>query len=289
MLYFNYLFLFQTNFEFDISVKMTRFARASDGNRKRPLDASDWNELKKEDKKRKKEKTTTKKLKKTQHKCNDDNVHKEKVEQTKDAAHHSKTSGEPSDKLSSLESRLRNLSQKKTTELQLQEAYKKVKRSEDRRLKRIQKKQDELVCYNCRGSGHLMADCPEAKRDIEQGTGICFKCGSTEHSSSRCSVKLPPGKFPYAKCFICGETGHLSKQCPDNPKGLYPMGGCCKICESVEHYQRDCPELQSQQGVKSYCLPTINAHSSVDAEVDIEEISPTPVLIKKKGPKTVVF
>lgn len=38
-----------------------------------------------------------------------------------------------------------------------------------------------------------MSDCPETKRDIEQGTGICFKCGSTEHSASRCSVKLPPG------------------------------------------------------------------------------------------------
>lgn len=264
---------------------MTRFARASDGNRKRPLDASEWNELKKDDKKCKKEKTKTKKLKKNK----DGKAVKQKVEQTEDVVHHSKAPNEQSDKQTSLESRLRNLSQKKTTELQLQEAYKKVKRSEDRRVKRIQKKQDELVCYNCRGSGHLMSDCPEAKRDIEQGTGICFKCGSTEHSASRCSVKLPPGKFPYAKCFICGETGHLSKQCPDNPKGLYPMGGCCKICESVEHYQRDCPELQSQQGVRSYCLPTITAHSSVDAEVDFEEANLKPVVKKKQGPKTVVF
>lgn len=124
---------------------MTRFARASDGNRKRPLDASEWNELKKDDKKSKKEKTKTKKLKKNK----DGKAVKQKVEQTEDVVHHSKAPNEQSDKQTSLESRLRNLSQKKTTELQLQEAYKKVKRSEDRRVKRIQKKQDELVYILC--------------------------------------------------------------------------------------------------------------------------------------------
>ena len=56
------------------------------------------------------------------------------------------------------------------------------------------------------------------------------------------------GVFPYAKCFICKEIGHLSKQCPDNPRGLYPNGGCCKWCSSVEHYKRDCPELKNKQG-----------------------------------------
>jgi hypothetical protein len=56
------------------------------------------------------------------------------------------------------------------------------------------------------------------------------------------------GEFPYAKCFICGEVGHLSQKCPDNPRGLYPNGGCCKECGSVEHLQRDCPEYQRQQG-----------------------------------------
>lgn len=128
---------------------MTRFARASDGNRKRPLDASEWNELKKDDKKSKKEKTKPKKLQKSPKKHKGGKAVKQKVEQTEDVAHHSKVSGEQSDKPTSLESRLRNLSQKKTTELQLQEAYKKVKRSEDRRVKRIQKKQDELVYISC--------------------------------------------------------------------------------------------------------------------------------------------
>ena len=56
------------------------------------------------------------------------------------------------------------------------------------------------------------------------------------------------GEFPYAKCFICNETGHLSRQCPDNPRGLYPNGGCCNMCGCVEHLKRDCPEFQKQQG-----------------------------------------
>ncbi|XP_061192598.1 zinc finger CCHC domain-containing protein 9-like [Saccostrea echinata] len=285
---------------------MTRFARASDGNRKRPLDATEWNEMKESRKKHKTDKNLKKKVdqndggKKSKHdktktmKSKQDDDHKKRKGKSKKKKQNdslrSDNEKESTCQQTSLESRLRNLSQVTTQDLQLKEAYKKVKRSENRRLQRIQKRQDETICYNCRESGHQMSDCPEVKRDVEQGTGICFKCGSTEHSSSKCSVRLPPGRFPYAKCFICGETGHLSKQCPDNPKGLYPMGGCCKICESVEHYQRDCPELQSQQGVKSYCLPTIGgAHSSVDAEIDLEEFKPMPPVKKKNGPKTVVF
>ena len=57
------------------------------------------------------------------------------------------------------------------------------------------------------------------------------------------------GKYPYAKCFICGEQGHLSNQCPDNPRGLYPNGGCCGTCGSVELFKKDCPELQKEQGM----------------------------------------
>ncbi|XP_048736738.1 zinc finger CCHC domain-containing protein 9-like [Ostrea edulis] len=266
---------------------MPRFARASDSNRKRPQDATEWNEMKKDD--RNGERTLQKKLKQ-----NDSELRNKKDKRKKEKQNNVSQSSSQDEVMcqqttGSMESRLRSLSQETVQESQLKAVYKKVKRSEDRRLKRIHKREDEMVCYNCRESGHLMSDCPEVKRDVEQGTGICFKCGSTEHSSSKCSVRLPPGKFPYAKCFICGETGHLSKQCPDNPKGLYPMGGCCKICESVEHYQRDCPELQNQQGVKSYCLPTIAAHTSVDAEVDLEELNPKPAAKKKKGPKTVVF
>ncbi|KAH3839510.1 hypothetical protein DPMN_112941 [Dreissena polymorpha] len=158
-----------------------------------------------------------------------------------------------------------------------------------------------------------MSDCPEMRRDVEQGTGICFKCGSTEHAINKCNVKLAPGnygpdklvppdrqpsrlpadirqsnnqffpsenlvenypepifyapgEFPFAKCFICGETGHLSRACPDNPRGLYPNGGCCKQCGSVEHLKRDCPEFQKQQGISSITLGRITEAWSIEAE-----------------------
>ncbi|KAG8456423.1 hypothetical protein GDO86_002269 [Hymenochirus boettgeri] len=123
----------------------------------------------------------------------------------------------------------------------------KDRRGEERRLKRQTDKKDRMICFHCRKPGHGMADCTEALRCQEMGTGICFRCGSTEHEISRCRAKVDPalGEFPFAKCFICGEMGHLSRSCPDNPKGLYAEGGSCRICGSVEHFQRDCPKHQN--------------------------------------------
>lgn len=37
-----------------------------------------------------------------------------------------------------------------------------------------------------------MADCPEAKDDVEMGQGICYRCGSTEHSIQMCRAKVDP-------------------------------------------------------------------------------------------------
>ncbi|XP_052278950.1 uncharacterized protein LOC127877298 isoform X2 [Dreissena polymorpha] len=142
----------------------------------------------------------------------------------------------------------------------------KEQRSELRRLKRQKDTENKKLCFHCRESGHQMSDCPEMRRDVEQGTGICFKCGSTEHAINKCNVKLAPGEFPFAKCFICGETGHLSRACPDNPRGLYPNGGCCKQCGSVEHLKRDCPEFQKQQGISSITLGRITEAWSIEAE-----------------------
>ncbi|XP_045156587.2 zinc finger CCHC domain-containing protein 9-like [Mercenaria mercenaria] len=163
----------------------------------------------------------------------------------------------------------------------------KAQRSEHRRQKRQDGAQAKLHCYNCRETGHKLSECPEIQGDVEQGTDICFKCGSTEHTVKRCNVKLPPGEFPYAKCFICGETGHLSQKCPDNPRGLYPNGGCCKECGSVEHLQRDCPEFQKQQGIGSVTLERLEDGTSADQEeVDKEKMTKK---IKSKGAKVVKF
>ncbi|XP_060764747.1 zinc finger CCHC domain-containing protein 9 isoform X3 [Neoarius graeffei] len=125
-------------------------------------------------------------------------------------------------------------------------ALKKNKRRENRRVKRQNATKSNMVCFNCRKTGHGLADCPKA-HDEEMGIGICFRCGSTEHEIQRCGAKVDPamGDYPYAKCFICEKTGHLSKSCPDNPKGLYAAGGCCRICGSVEHFQKDCPDHQA--------------------------------------------
>ena len=66
-------------------------------------------------------------------------------------------------------------------------------RSNQRRLDRQNEREYSKACFKCRKTGHSINDCPEIKRDSEQGTGICYKCGSTEHSVHACKVKLEPG------------------------------------------------------------------------------------------------
>lgn len=166
-------------------------------------------------------------------------------------------------------------------------AVKKNKRSENRKLKRQRRKIDSMVCFHCRMPGHGMADCPRMLQDNEHGAGICFKCGSTEHSSRSCSAKTLVGKeFAFAKCFVCGEQGHLSKSCPDNPRGVYPHGGCCKLCGSVDHFQRDCPERRIKGEVSVYRLQSNKVGSSqyvsLDEEIGLYESDDDN---KKKNPK----
>ncbi|XP_074651223.1 zinc finger CCHC domain-containing protein 9-like [Tubulanus polymorphus] len=168
----------------------------------------------------------------------------------------------------------------------------KDERREKRRIKRINNRQNKVVCFKCRKEGHTISECTEITNDIEQGTGICFKCGSTEHAVAKCRVKVPAGTFPFAKCFICKEQGHLSNQCPDNPRGLYPKGGSCKTCGSVEHFNRDCPELQNKKAVESEQQETIDTidlkhHRSADEEpAHLKKPKPKPL---RKGPKIVKF
>jgi len=170
----------------------------------------------------------------------------------------------------------------------------KNKRSENRRLKRVRRREASKVCFHCRVPGHGMSDCPVLKEDYEQGADICFKCGSTEHAAKVCSAKMEPGQeFAFAKCFVCGETGHLSNACPDNPRGLYPNGGCCGICGSVEHFKKDCPDRPIKDDIAVYKINVDDeVHNAISIDDDLglyedPELMPKPV--PKKTRKIVRF
>jgi len=130
------------------------------------------------------------------------------------------------------------------SEEEIAETLKRERRKAERELAKFRK----MVCFNCRQSGHLLIDCPEAKKDPskeastkDQGGNHCFKCGSKDHTSRDCKSKRKGADaYAFATCFICKETGHLAKSCPDNPRGLYPKGGGCRFCGSVEHLKADC-------------------------------------------------
>ena len=47
----------------------------------------------------------------------------------------------------------------------------------------------------------------------------------------------------------------MSKECPDNPRNVYPNGGCCPLCGSVEHYKRMCPDRKIREEVRVYSRP----------------------------------
>ena len=117
-------------------------------------------------------------------------------------------------------------------------------------------------CFVCRSKRHKASNCPKGD---DKGIGICFKCASTEHTSGACPRKDIQG-FPHAKCFICNETGHLSRACPDNPRGLYPNGGCCKECGSVEHFAKDCPTKARQKQNRNIKLKSFKS-----AKCNVEE------------------
>ncbi|XP_041360488.1 zinc finger CCHC domain-containing protein 9-like [Gigantopelta aegis] len=278
---------------------MTRFARSSDSNKKTPLDATKWEEMTKKKKfeNKEKQKQTKTATPKQEHSGNDapttsnDSGNTVKKVKTKS----SKTSpmkGDQSDGKKQFSNSSNWKGVKKggqwtdAKERHIAKVFKKEYSREHRRMKRIQQKQAEKVCYNCRQPGHKMQDCVFLKESTDQGTGICFKCGSTEHSAGECSVKLPPGEYPFAKCFICGEMGHITRQCPDNPRGLYPKGGCCRICSSVDHFMKDCPERLAEQGIASETVGRISEEQSIDAEVSATEKIPKA---KKKRPKVVKF
>ncbi|XP_072945141.1 uncharacterized protein [Epargyreus clarus] len=160
---------------------------------------------------------------------------------------------------------------------------------ERRRAEKALARLKKDVCYNCRKGGHNLSDCPDLKSNIpgvDAAEGICFKCGSTEHRQFECKVQRDK-EFRFANCFICKEQGHIARQCPDNPKGLYPNGGCCKLCGDVTHLRKDCPTVQNnnKEGT-SIKLPTFETGTNIE---DIE-LPPKPISEEtSKKPKKIKF
>ncbi|XP_022127285.2 zinc finger CCHC domain-containing protein 9 [Pieris rapae] len=166
---------------------------------------------------------------------------------------------------------------------EVQRTIKLERRRAEKALARV--KRD--VCYNCRKGGHNLSDCPDLKSNIpgvESADGVCFKCGSTEHRQNECKVQRDK-EFRFATCFICRETGHLARQCPDNPKGLYPNGGCCKLCGDVTHLRKDCPTVSEKKESTSIKLSTLDSTDNIE---DIGQSTLTSAQETKK-PKKIKF
>ncbi|CAH3983223.1 zinc finger CCHC domain-containing protein 9-like [Pieris brassicae] len=166
---------------------------------------------------------------------------------------------------------------------EVQRTIKLERRRAEKALARV--KRD--VCYNCRKGGHNLSDCPDLKSNIpgvDSADGVCFKCGSTEHRQNECKVQRDK-EFRFATCFICRETGHLARQCPDNPKGLYPNGGCCKLCGDVTHLRKDCPTVSEKKESTSIKLSTLDGTDNIE---DIGQSTLTSVQETKK-PKKIKF
>ncbi|XP_013148247.1 PREDICTED: zinc finger CCHC domain-containing protein 9-like [Papilio polytes] len=177
-----------------------------------------------------------------------------------------------------------NMIKKGIPKSEVQRTMKLERRRAEKALARMKRE----VCYNCRKGGHNLSDCPELKSKIpgvDSAEGVCFKCGSTEHRQFECKVQRDK-EFRFATCFICKEAGHIARQCPDNPKGLYPNGGCCKLCGDVTHLKKDCPTMKDKREETSIKLNTLSASDNLE---DIAQKTGNNVTDTIKKPKKIKF
>jgi cellular nucleic acid-binding protein len=75
----------------------------------------------------------------------------------------------------------------------------------------------EQVCFNCRQTGHLKRDCPNAPTSDNAGGG--------------------GGGGNQGACFRCGEKGHISRNCPSNAEGGAPPAGGPGMRSNAECYK----------------------------------------------------
>ncbi|RPD61939.1 hypothetical protein L226DRAFT_508810 [Lentinus tigrinus ALCF2SS1-7] len=153
--------------------------------------------------------------------------------------------------------------------------------SEQRRMKRIDDRNAQTICFACREKGHTARDCtntlaPDAlegeagKPTTKSGrdaVGICYRCGSRRHNLSRCKEPVDPeNPLPFASCFVCSGKGHLASKCPQNQsKGIYPNGGCCKLCKETTHLAKDCP-MRKQEVVATTVFVGTGRESGADED-----------------------
>ncbi|XP_054159851.1 zinc finger CCHC domain-containing protein 9-like [Oppia nitens] len=164
------------------------------------------------------------------------------------------------------------LRRKNLSEDEIRDIVRKRRRDEEMKFAKNSK-----VCFKCRRSGHMVAECPQ--NNSPDVINICYRCGSTEHNLSEC--RQSGEHLPYAMCFKCKETGHISRDCPQNERGIYPKGGSCKACGSVNHLIKDCPMNEKDKKLEQeITLSTLDTHQSLDA--DLLDVKPLDIKMEKK-------
>ncbi|GMG21046.1 unnamed protein product [Ambrosiozyma monospora] len=145
-------------------------------------------------------------------------------------------------------------------------------------------------CYNCKGYGHVSAECPAKRIESElnyrrinhrpdyasgfggngviggngnsSGSGLrCFICNSDLHKVMDCPERKNKDEpFDPNACYVCGSREHRAAKCPDRKNEER-----CFICNSLGHKVANCPQRhpnndgQGYDGKKGGCF-VCNSH-----------------------------